>query len=160
MNRWHQPEFKTPSLPRSPAPPPTGVPAPLEMQIRALREALDRAARASEDALVEAKALRESLICERLRNADLQMRYKQLQQYHNATTVGETEGLQKENRRLRTVIGEASVERAKLIEEIRARTPFQPYDPTTFEQAASVAIEPAPACAPHAASAKTAARAR
>jgi len=141
MNRWHPPEIKTPALPRIPAPVPTGAPVALEMQLRALREALDRAVRAGDDALVEAKALRESLLCERLRHADLRMRYKQLQQFHSATTVGETEGLQRENRRLRTMLAEASSERGKLIEEIRIRAPFEHYEPAEPEGSADVTFE-------------------
>lgn len=90
---------------------------PLEMQIRALREALEHAVKAGEEALREAlreaHALRESLLCERLRLADLQMRHKQLQQFHKAATVGESQSLQDENRRLRTLLAEASREPAR-----------------------------------------------
>ena len=78
------------------------------MQIRALREALECAVKAGEEALAEAHTLRESLLCERLRLADLEMRHKQLQQFHKAATVGESRSLQDENRRLRTLLAEAA----------------------------------------------------
>ena len=141
MNRWHPPEVKTPSFPRAPAPQPAGPPLALEMQIRALREALDRAARVGENALGEAKTLREALLCERLRHTELKTRHKELERFHNATTVGEAEILQKENRRLRTMLAEASIDRGKLLEEFRARAPFERFGPAVPEEEPGVSFE-------------------
>ena len=146
MNRWHPPEVKTPSFLRAPAPQPAGPPLALEMQIRALREALDRAARVGENALAEAKTLREALLCERLRHTELKTRHKELERFHNATTVGEAETLQKENRRLRTMLAEASIDRGKLLEEFRARAPFERFEPAVPEEEPGVSFEsPEPA---------------
>lgn len=146
MNRWHPPEVKTPSFPRAPAPQPAGPPLALELQIRALREALDRAARVSENALAEAKTLREELLCERLRLTELKTRHKELERFHNATTVGEAETLQKENRRLRTMLAEASIDRGKLLEEFRARAPFERFEPAVLKEEPEVSFEsPEPA---------------
>ena len=146
MNRWHPPEVKTPSFLRAPAPQPAGPPLALEMQIRALREALDRAARVGENALAEAKTLREALLCERLRHTELKTRHKELERFHNATTVGEAETLQKENRRLRTMLAEASIDRGKLLEEFRARAPFARFGPAVLEKEPEVSFEsPEPA---------------
>ena len=81
-----------------------------------------------------------------MRHNELKTRFKELQRFHNATTVGETESLQQENRRLRTMLAEASLERAKLIEEIRIRAPFERFEPAVPEEPADVSFEsPEPA---------------
>lgn len=111
------------------------------MQIRALREALDRAVRDGENTTYEAKALREELLCERLRHNELKLRYKDLQKFHNATTVGEVEMLQTENRRLRSALAEASLERTKLMEEARPQRSGEPSAPPPTEEPVAICFE-------------------
>ena len=115
-------------------------------QAKDLREALDRAVRAGKDAQAQAKELREELVCERLHHADVRLRYKQFQQHHKAKTAGESETLQKENRRLRTMLAEASMDRGKLLEEFRARAPFERFGPAVPDEEPGVSFEsPEPA---------------
>jgi hypothetical protein len=102
----------------------------LEMQVRALVQALDSATRATAEAQHEVTALRELIRLERLRSADIDFRLKQIQQTPAMPRIAdvapdaENEALKDENRRLRKLIGESAIERNNLIEEIRIRAPF------------------------------------
>ena len=115
------------------------------MQIRALREALYRAARDTEHAQRHAHSLDEALRCERLRCADFEFRLSQLRQTTRgsaavATSEAEIAGLKAENRRLRSVIGESTIERRKLSEELRNRAPMAMHDPAALDRDADVEV--------------------
>ncbi len=118
------------------------------MQLRALRGALERAVQACEVAQAEAKSLRETLLCERLKSSEMHARYKEMQQFHNATTVGEVEALHKENRRLRTALADACREHADALEgaavvSLPAPAPAPaPPPPHSEEEYGDVTIEP------------------
>lgn len=149
MNRWHPPEFKTPPATRVQAPEKPGASGALDMQFRALREVLERAVKACEAAQAEAKTLRETLLCERLKSSEMHTRYKEMQQFHNATTVGEVEALHKENRRLRTALADSCRERAAALEgptivslPAPAPAPAPPPPPHSEEEYGDVTIEP------------------
>lgn len=142
MNRWHPPEIKTPPVPRVHVPEKSGGSVALEMQLRALRDALDRAVRACELAQDEAKSLREALLCERLKTNEMQARYKDMQRFHNATTVGEVEALQRENRRLRTALADACREHAEAVQAASVKSATEPPPAPREPELGDVTIEP------------------
>lgn len=145
MNRPHLPAHTLHAVPHRSVHAHGGPSVALEMQIRALREALSRAARDTEHAQRHAHSLDEALRCERLRSADFEFRLSQLQQTTRgsraaATSEAEIAALKAENRRLRSVIGESTIERRKLSEELRNRAPIPMHDPAALDRDADVEV--------------------
>ena len=165
MNRPQLPTHKPHAAAHRPVHVHGGPSVALEMQIRALREALYRAARDTEHAQRHAHSLGETLRCERVRCADVEFRLKQLEK---TTEQGRTNGvnseaeiaeLKAENRRLRSVIGDSASERHKLMEDLRTRPQRPSHDPAAFDRDADVEIDVC-ASSPSYIPARAAARAR
>ena len=120
----------------------TGPSVALEMQVRALREALYRAAHETEGAKRHSHSADEALRRERLRCAEVEFRLNQLQQAVNESASHlarlDAENLQAENRRLRSLLAESAADRSNLVDETRARAPVVPLDPRAREELAEI----------------------
>ena len=138
MNRRHLPDQQSHHRPTHSH---TGPSVALEMQIRALREALYRAARETESMKRESHTLGESLRRERLRSVDAEFRLYQLQQAMDSSPATEIPALRKENRRLRSLLAEAGAERGKTVAEIRPHAPTQPLELVAFDETDAVSFE-------------------